>query len=215
MIHFLINKVRMGKYIKRWREMNKHNYTIPKNYFDLEKVIIGRGTYGPLTIYSWGNPDEKLIIGNYCSIAKNVTFNLGGNHNIYELSTYPFKYKLLNEKTIPNTKGQIEIEDDVWLGFGSTILSGIRIKQGAIIGANTLVNKDVPAYAVVVGNPMRVVKYRFEEDIINLLINSKIFKKMNDTFIKQNIELLYGVPTKNNIEKIIALLDISNNKFED
>ena len=111
----------------------------------------------------------KLYIGSYCSIAENVTFLLNSEHKYKNISTFPFKAFVFNQFTDPCSKGDIFIEDDVWIGYNSTILSGVRVKRGAIIGAHSLVVSDVPAYAIVGGVPAKVIKYRFSDKIIKQL----------------------------------------------
>lgn len=120
---------------------------------------------------------EKLIIGKFCAIAQGVQFMMGAaNHRLNSLSTYPFNVMggLWREKTTPHvselpTKRDIVVGNDVWIGREAKILPGVRIGDGAIIGAYAVVAKDVPAYSVAVGNPARVVKKRFDDELIDLL----------------------------------------------
>jgi virginiamycin A acetyltransferase len=139
--------------IKRilWRYKNKHNLTTAagKN-FPLSKVEVGRWTYGPIHAVSFGGPEEFLKIGSCCSIANDVTFLLGGGHVMSRVSTYPFRAKVLNTPN-PHSIGPTVIDDDVWIGYGATILGGVHVGQGAVIGAKALVTKDIPPYAVVGG----------------------------------------------------------------
>jgi acetyltransferase-like isoleucine patch superfamily enzyme len=118
--------------------------------------------------------DERIEIGSFCSIGERVVIFGGGEHRTDWVSTYPFAevFDLKDKKIIghPSSKGPTTIGHDVWLGFQSTILSGVTIGTGAVIGANTLVSKDVPPYAVVVGNPGKVVRFRFRAELINDLL---------------------------------------------
>lgn len=131
--------------------------------------------------FTYGNPDIKLFekdtilrIGRFCSIADQVTFFLGGEHRSDWMTTYPFN-KLASEFSgfsgHPKTKGDIIIGNDVWIGYGATVLSGVKIGDGAIVGARSLVSKDVPPYAIVGGNPARLLKHRFAPEAINRLLD--------------------------------------------
>lgn len=159
---------------KKWRELNKRNGTKAINIFPAKKVYVGVGTYGGLRVLTFDNNEEKLIIGNYCSIAENVTFLLGGEHDYKCMSTFPYWTHILNKKPFKstNTKGPIIIEDEVWIGFGALILSGVKIGKGSIIGAGSIVSKDIPPYAIYVDN--RILKYRFEDEICEQLMEVSV-----------------------------------------
>jgi acetyltransferase-like isoleucine patch superfamily enzyme len=133
---------------------------------------IGRGTYGGPTILSW-NEGASLQIGNFCSIADGVTIFLGGEHRSDWVTTFPFNVLWPAASDIfghPKTKGDVIIGSDVWLGNEAVILSGSKLGHGAIIGARAVVTKDVPPYAIVAGNPGRIVKYRFEPAVVDRLL---------------------------------------------
>ncbi len=174
----------IGKYKERkkrqqwnnnWRVKNKHNFTnlapmvFPENHNIHDVISVGKGTYGIIDVrWFWGK-DEHLFIGNYCSIAEGVLFLTGGNHHLDRLSTYPFSHFYhIGEKNTAPTKGPIVVQDDVWIGQNALVLSGVTIGQGAVIGAGSVVAKDVPPYAIYVGN--KVVKYRFDENTISKLL---------------------------------------------
>ena len=154
---------------KKWRKQNAHNFTNAKVSFDSKKVHVGNGTYGELDVRHFGSEEEKLVIGNYCSIAPDVIFVLGGEHNYKSISSFPFgtKYGLKGNESI--VKGPIIVEDDVWVGFRSTIMSGVTLGRGCIVAAGAVVTKDVPSYAIVGGVPAKVIKYRFSESEIEKL----------------------------------------------
>ena len=183
----------------KYKKMNKHNFTEIKQNIDISKVKIGKGTYGTINIKTYKNGTSKLRIGNYCSIADETVFLLGGEHNYKKISTYPFKAKYLDCNEY-ETKGDIIVNDDVWIGYGCTILSGVNIGQGAIIGAKTVVAKDIPPYAIYCGN--RIIKYRFNEEIIKELLKID-FSKIDEKFIKENIESLYKDVNKETLRDII------------
>jgi virginiamycin A acetyltransferase len=136
-----------------WRSRNRRNFTTVGNPgFPLNKVSVGCGTYGVLTIIAFGSELEKVNIGNYCSIADGVSILLGGEHRTSSISTFPFS-SMYGGQVTAVSKGPVTIDDDVWIGYRATILSGVHIGQGAVVGACALITKDVPPYAVVGGVP--------------------------------------------------------------
>lgn len=123
---------------------------------------------------------DKLIIGKFCAIAKGVEFIMNGaNHAMDGVSTYPFNIMGGGWEAYTPTmeelplKGDTVIGNDVWIGQNVTFLPGVHVGDGAIIGANSVVAKDVPAYAVAVGNPCRVVKMRFDPETVEYLLGLK------------------------------------------
>lgn len=133
---------------------------------------MGKWSYTNPNITEWGN-GAKATIGKYCSIADNVSIFLGGNHRIKWVTTYPFPVHWPMDRVYPRvdtTKGDVIIGNDVWIGSGALILSGVTIGHGAVIGARAVVAKNVPPYGVVVGNPGRIVKYRFTPNQIEKLL---------------------------------------------
>lgn len=135
-------------------------------------ATLGAGTYIVDATFEYGCPQCHVLIGNYSSIGHRVKFILGMNHDAHKVSTYPFKeaFVACSEEVVNSYKRvnhhQIVIGNDVWIGAGVTILSGVKIGNGSIIGAGAVVAKDIPPYAVVVGNPAKVIKYRFDKDTI-------------------------------------------------
>jgi len=179
-----------------WRKNNAHNQTYISSIFDFSKVSVGRATYGPLNIREWHHPDEKLNIGHYVSISEGVVFLLGGNHPHQGITTFPVKVKFLGHDREAQTKGAITVGDDVWIGHNAMIMSGVTISQGAIVAAGAVVTRDVPPYAIVAGNPAKVVKYRFPEFIINDLLRINYEKIMPEKMAEIGLNLyeFYGTP---------------------
>lgn len=117
---------------------------------------------------------DKLIIGRFCSIAAGVKFLMNGaNHRLDWFSNFPFHLFVRNPQDMPGTKlhhkGDTVIGNDVWIGNGATFLPGVRVGDGAIIGAHAVVTADVAPYAVVGGNPARLIRYRFDEQTVATL----------------------------------------------
>lgn len=131
--------------------------------------------------YEWNG--DKLIIGKFCQIASGVEFVMNGaNHLMNAVSTFPF-YTLEGWNMKPPAiadmplKGDTVIGNDVWIGQNATILPGVHIGDGAIIGANSVVGSSVAPYTIVVGNPAKVLRKRFDDEMIELLLRFKWWDK--------------------------------------
>jgi len=123
---------------------------------------------------------DKLIIGKFCAIAEGIKFVMNGaNHRMDGITTYPFNIFAGGWEEFTPTieqlpfKGDTVIGNDVWIGQNVTIMPGIKVGDGAIIATGSVVTKDVSPYTIVGGNPARVIKKRFSEEIIELLLELK------------------------------------------
>ncbi|MFZ5775279.1 MAG: CatB-related O-acetyltransferase [Thermodesulfobacteriota bacterium] len=135
------------------------------------RYAIGRWSYGSPEILSW-NEGAELTVGAFCSMADGVRILLGGEHRLDWVTTYPFSELWDAAKEIPGhpaTKGDVVIGNDVWIGREALILSGVTIGDGAVIGAGAVVSREVPPYAVVAGNPARLIRKRFSDQQIERL----------------------------------------------
>lgn len=176
---------------KKWHQLHPGSDTIPMNDFNFNNVELGYGSYGELNVVDFGG-DKKLVINNYVSIAQNVSFILNADHYTNHISTYPFKVKVLHTTSSESFgKGNIIVDDDVWIGYGATIMSGVHIGQGSVVAAGAVVTKDVPPYAIVGGVPAKVIKYRFEPEMIEELIKID-YSKLTKVQIEQHIDELYA-----------------------
>lgn len=188
------SKEEWNKFYDDYRERNRHNSTYPENIFDMNYVSVGKKSYGGIKLlggtHSLGQCISKIRIGSYCSIGPEVTFIPHLDHYTNHISTYPFKVYVMGEKFEAISKGDIVIDDDVWIGYGATILSGVHIGQGAIIMAGAVVSKDIPPYAMAGGVPAKPIKYRFNESIIEKLLKID-FSRLDDELIKEHINELY------------------------
>ena len=152
-----------------------------------KEVFIGKYSYGfeSTQIFSWGE-DVELKIGRFSSIGAGLKLFCGGNHSTSSVSSYPFGAvysDFLNihpDKPIVFSNGGITIGNDVWLGRDVTIMSGITLGNGSVVAANSHVVKDVEPYSIYGGNPAKFIRYRFSDEIIEMLLKiqsllSKLF----------------------------------------
>ena len=160
----------------------------------------GEGSYGIPSIISY-DKHSSVAVGNYVSIASGVHFLLGANHKMGCITTYPWDKVNTTKNTFDaSERGNITIGNDVWIGYGATIIGEVTIGNGAIVGALALVVDDVPPYAVVGGVPARVIKYRFsEENIKNLEAiawwnwGKRIIEKQGDDLYSTTVEEFIGL----------------------
>lgn len=161
------------------------------------KLKIGNYTYGinNLSILSNNGSEEMVEIGKFCSIASGVTIITGGNHPIHWKSLYPIriKFNLVGkyEDGMPFSKGPIIIGNDVWIGTNVLILSGVKIGNGSVLAAGSVVTKDVPPFSIVAGNPAKVIKFRFDSDQIKLISNLSWWDWDIEKIIR-NVDFLNG-----------------------
>lgn len=179
-----------------------------KNTITRPNIIVGDYTYydDPIDSEHFENHvthhydfnGDRLIIGRFCAIARGVEFIMNGaNHPMNGITTYPF-YIMGGgwEKSTPATddlplKGDTVVGNDVWIGQNVTVLPGVHIGDGAIIGANSVVAKDIPVYHIAVGNPCRVVKKRFDDELIDYLLQIKWWDWPAEKIFK-NLDALTG-----------------------
>lgn len=139
-------------------------YDDPDDVYNFEKNVL----------YLFDFSTDKLIIGKFCQIATGVRFIMNGaNHPMNGFSTYPFKVFGHSWDEAPMnvvSKGDTIIGNDVWIGNSVTMMQGVNIGHGAIIGTNALVTKDVAPYTIVGGNPAQVIRKRFDDETIALLL---------------------------------------------
>ncbi len=155
-----------------------------KNIITNPQIIVGDYTYyddaqdvynfEKNVLYLFDFIGDKLIIGKFCQIASGVRFIMNGaNHAMNGISTYPFEVFGKGWSNVPSNdlnKGDTVIGNDVWIGNSATIMPGVKIGHGAIIGSNALVTKDVAPYTIVGGNPGKLIRSRFEQKTIDFLL---------------------------------------------
>ena len=172
-------------------------------------IIVGDFTYiadsefesHVTNFYPWSR--DKLITGKFCQIAAGVEFMMNdANHQMNAVSTFPF-YTLEGwDMDAPAAsempfKGDTVIGNDVWIGQNAVLLPGVTIGDGAIIGANSVVGSDVAPYTIVAGNPAKVIRKRFDDELIDLLLQFKWWDKSID-----EIDTLIPLLTSSDLEKV-------------
>ncbi len=155
---------------------------------DVPNVDVGDYTYyddpaGPERfrdniLYHFDFIGDRLVIGRFCALATGTRFIMNGaNHALDGLTTFPFAAFGQGWDAVPMDaidfpmKGDTVVGHDVWFGYDSLVMPGVRIGSGAIVASRSVVAADVPPYAVVAGNPARVVKMRFADDVIAELLD--------------------------------------------
>ncbi|MCB8822089.1 CatB-related O-acetyltransferase [Microvirga rosea] len=194
--------------LKNWR--NPHNQTnihlarlVDRYGFD-----VGEFSYGRPKV-RFPESGKKLTIGRYCSFADKVEILLGGNHRMDWTTTYPFSALRELWPTAPQTddyhtsRGDVTIGNDVWLGSGAIILSGVTVGHGAVIAAQAVVTKDVPPYAIVGGNPAKVIRYRFDEPTIQGLLDSAWWE-----LPREKIAVLIPLLQSDRVRELIAAVRV-------
>lgn len=199
----------------RRKDVVKFDYET--RYSRFAAILLGGNLFNiGMFSYSWSTLPLDTIVGNYCSIAWNVS-TLGPEHVTSAFTTS----KIISDKSFPIYKKSritsshnldtppIHIGHDVWIGKDVLIRRGVRIGDGAIIGARSIITKDVPPYAVMAGAPARLLRMRFEENIVEKLINSQwfLYDINNMAFdanipIEQFLDLFYEAKEKKNITLI-------------
>jgi acetyltransferase-like isoleucine patch superfamily enzyme len=173
-----------------------YSHTIRKIYKDYHNIEIGYGTYGGC--FNTSNIRPNITIGNYCSIASKVDF-LRANHPLNDFTMHPIGHRSSFNPKLKEDRfewNRLTIGNDVWIGQNAVILpSCSKIGNGAVIGAGSIVTKDVPAYMVVAGSPAKKIKMRFTPEVIEDLEKSEWWKMDKNELIK-NRESLQNIVEK-------------------
>lgn len=161
--------------------------------FSHPQIEVGEATYGlrPECFKSY-HPDDRVVIGKYCSIAEGVKF-VFGDHSTDRVSTFPFRAMLLGEAPHQDaiSSGPIVIGNDVWIGANAIILSGVEVGDGAVVAAGSIVTKNVSPYAIVGGNPAKLIRYRLDPDQVKQLLEIQWWD-WGEAKIKRNGFRFYG-----------------------
>jgi acetyltransferase-like isoleucine patch superfamily enzyme len=205
-IKFFYPFIYKKSFIYSWVGIKNKNIELPimigKNTIIYNDVKIGKYTSVRNNVFIDGN---TISIGRYCSIANDVSIGVG-NHPIERISTsdcfyYPKWGINLNDMRDGFNNKKTVIGNDVWIGTKVVVLSGIKIGTGAIIGAGSIVTKDIPDYAIVVGVPAKIIKFRFDNDVIQELLNLKWWE-LDENFLMKAWELSNIKDSINYIKKV-------------
>lgn len=186
-----------------------------KNIIKNPNIIVGDYTYydDPVDVhrfeenvlYHFDFIGDKLIIGKFCQIATKVRFIMnGGNHPLGGFSSFPFVIFQSYWPEVPftpNRKKDTVIGNDVWIGYHATIMPGVTIGDGAIIGTESVVTKDVGPYEIVGGNPARVIRKRFDDETIDFLLHLQWWNWPIERIREQVLAIMTG--DKLNLESLL------------
>lgn len=157
------------------------------------RVSVGIGTYGSPALAPGDTWRQRCIIGNYCSIADGVEILTGGNHRLDWVTTYPLHVQRggypNGTRGHPTQPGPVIIGNDVWIGRAARILAGTHVGDGAVIGAYSVVTRDVAPYSVVAGVPARHLRYRFDAAVVESLHRIRWWEWSENTILERMDEL--------------------------
>lgn len=199
-----LSYIKLKLFRKLFRLRNRHNLVSMVNMCDMNHVQVDKKSYGVISVIDSSPADEKLIIGNYCSIAPGVQFLLGGEHNLNTVSTYPFKVLCFGKEREAGSKGDIVVKDDVWIGQDAIICSGVTIGQGAVVAAGAVVTKNVEPYAIVGGNPAKFIKWRLDENLRKKLEKIDV-AELFDKFTEKDMDIVYSKLDDSILESILTI----------
>ena len=161
-----------------------------------KNVIFNHSSIGQYSYVNYDSLIQNTIIGNYCSIAYGVKIGLG-NHPTNQFTTSPLFYKSDNSLQIKVVDDDFEFEEykqilignDVWIGAGAIVLDGVKIGDGAIVAAGTVVTKDVPPYSIVGGVPAKIIKFRFSDEKIDAIMKTNWWLKNPEEILADRLDL--------------------------
>lgn len=152
---------------------------------------MGRWSYGRPRVHVYEGDTNRVVIGSFCSIARDCEFMVGGNHRSDWVTTWPMKEVFGGAPTGDTlwSRGDIIVGNDVWIGHGARILSGVSIGHGAVIGAYAVVTRDVRPYAVVAGSPAQEVRRRFDDEVVDALLRIAWWDWSDETLAQRWAEM--------------------------
>ena len=151
------------------------DFQLRREAFTTDRLLMGPHSYGEPLIPTYPGDTSSVRVGAFVSIGLDVVLSDGGNHRTEWVSTFPFRVRFdlpgAYADGHPSSKGDVVIGNDVWIGRGARVLSGVSIGDGAVIAGYSVVTKDVRPYAIVGGNPAREIRRRFDDSQIEALLS--------------------------------------------
>lgn len=201
-------------YMSNATNCNFGRYNTIYNEASLNEVNLGDFTY-----IAGNTSISKATIGKFCSIGPDCKIGLGKHPTKDFVSTHPIFFSTLKQAQVTfadkdyfDEFEDIEIGNDVWIAASVIVVDGVKIGDGAIVAAGSVVTKDIPPYAIVGGVPAKVIKYRFEKDEIEKLLNMKWWD-MDIEYLKNNFMKFHDVKGFINVKKIDRYICHTRNDF--
>lgn len=203
----------LGRELELWRD-RPHRVAALRHRqsgYDAAKITRGRYSYGDPLVPTFPGDPERIRIGAFCSIADDVVLGGGGDHRVDWVTTFPIRAVLglpgAYTDGHPSIAPEIVIGNDVWIGRGARVMSGVTIEDGAVIGAYAVVTKDVRSYAIVVGHPARELRRRFTDEQVQALRRIAWWQWPEQQIIDEAASLCSG-----NVDPFIAKHDADANQ---
>ncbi|GAC1376469.1 MAG: CatB-related O-acetyltransferase [Acidimicrobiales bacterium] len=154
--------------LRLWSPFSQPEAAVWRKLQRAGRITVGRGTYGIPIVKHYTHDETKLTVGNYSALAENAIVMLGGQHAMDQVTTYPLRIGFhmpgAGRDGMPTHTSDTVIGNDVWLAQRSFVRSGLTIGDGAVIAAGSVLTKDVPPYAVMGGNPAKILRFRHTEE---------------------------------------------------
>jgi acetyltransferase-like isoleucine patch superfamily enzyme len=175
-------------------------------------IVMGTGSYGRPHVHYFepaGSSRPHVVVGRYCSVAAEVTFVVNGEHRLDWTTTFPisarFGLPIADNDGHPKITGPVTVGNDVWIGHRALLLGGVTVGDGAVVGAGAVVARDVRPFAIVVGNPAREVRRRFDDEVVDRLLELRWWD-LDESAVRSIGHLLCAEPELDTLARELAHL---------